>query len=109
MGSNETKLYQLIMRDRTRQAEIIKAGSEADDTLTGGSGSDVFVFRMDDGNDTITDFTVNEDVLRFGGADFEDIDVRIENGNTIVTYGQTVITLEGVEMNKDQVWAHVDN
>ena len=73
------------------------------------AGSDVFVFRMDDGNDTITDFTVNEDILRFSGADFEDIDVRTENGNTIVTYGQTIITLEGVEMNKDQVWAHVDN
>jgi len=84
-------------------------GGESNDTLTGGAGHDIFVFRVDDGHDTITDFNVQEDRLRLIGAERNDIDVSVSNGNTTITYGQTVITLEGVEMDEDQVWAHVDN
>ena len=35
------------------------------DTLTGGAGSDTFVFNPGFGKDTITDFNVSQDVLRF--------------------------------------------
>ena len=39
-------------------------GGAGNDTLTGGLGDDTFFFRFGDGNDTITDFDGNEDVLR---------------------------------------------
>ncbi len=40
-------------------------GSAGDDLLTGGSGADIFEFTATSGNDTITDFSKDEDELRF--------------------------------------------
>lgn len=90
-------------------------GGEGSDVLTGGQGSDVFVFGAWDGTDTITDFNPSEDKLVFEGLAREDMEIRIENGNTIISsinpyHGNSVgtsVTLTGVEMSADEVWACV--
>ena len=38
-------------------------GTSRDETFTGGDGADTFVFNLDSGDDTITDFTVNSDKI----------------------------------------------
>lgn len=83
----------------------IIVGHGGDDVLSGGAGNDVFVFGSNDGSDTISDFTPGEDTLAFEGADSpDDLTVTTENGNTTVQYGNTTVTLEGVEMTPDEVW-----
>jgi Ca2+-binding RTX toxin-like protein len=45
------------------------SGGSGNDTLSGGSGNDSFVFeRLGEGIDTITDFSVNNDLLVFSAA-----------------------------------------
>jgi len=87
--------------------DILNGGS-GDDILTGGEGGDTFVFTAEDGEDTITDFNAEEDTLNFAGAAYDDIRVTTANGNTTIAYGNTAITLEGIEMDKDQIWSRVD-
>lgn len=44
-------------------------GGPGNDTLTGGSGNDTFIYsNVNEGVDTITDFTSGADVLRIGGT-----------------------------------------
>jgi len=38
-------------------------GNDGNDTMTGGLGSDVFIFEPGSGHDTITDFTIGQDLL----------------------------------------------
>ena len=46
-------------------------GGEGNDTLTGGKGNDSFVFNSsNEGLDTITDFSVNNDILVFSASGF---------------------------------------
>lgn len=45
-------------------------GGNGDDMLTGGEGADVFIFARRSGSDTITDFTLGEDDLKFKGGQF---------------------------------------
>ncbi|MGL1861374.1 MAG: hypothetical protein OCC46_02495 [Pseudodesulfovibrio sp.] len=78
-------------------------GGADNDLLAGGSGSDVFVFGNDDGNDIITDFNPNQDFLSLSDGSLGSIEVAVVGGNTVISYGDTMITLEGVEMDKDQV------
>ena len=84
-------------------------GGDGNDTLTGGSGNDVFAFGPNDGNDTITDFDPQEDLLYFPGAEPGDLGVTTEGGNTIITFGDTTITLQGTEMTEDEVLALVQS
>ena len=60
-------------------------GSSGDDTLTGGSGSDTFEFTATSGNDTITDFAV-EDVLKFYRRSTDTNDAVIDEVNDQVTW-----------------------
>lgn len=60
-------------------------GSSGDDTLTGGSGSDTFEFTATSGNDTITDFAV-EDVLKFYRRSSDTNDAVIDEVNDQVTW-----------------------
>ena len=64
-------------------------GGTGNDVMAGGSGGDVFVFDANSGNDTITDFNPAEDSLQFQGMENHDVSMVIENGNTIITYGNS--------------------
>ena len=48
-------------------------GGTGDDVLSGGRGPDCFVFRADDGNDTITDFKLQTDGFHLMGIEDDDI------------------------------------
>ncbi|MEP2707925.1 MAG: Ig-like domain-containing protein, partial [Roseibium sp.] len=89
-------------------------GGDGDQILTGGSGSDTFVFKSGDtGHDTVTDFSAGEgleDVLQFETAIFADADAVLaaatdDGTNTIITIdADTSVTLENVsvmDLNKD--------
>ena len=49
-------------------------GNDEDNVLTGGAGADVFEFNDGFGSDTITDFVVGTDTLRF-----------LDSGSTVIT------------------------
>ena len=65
-------------------------GGAGDDTLTGGKGDDTFIQDFGQpGEDTITDFNPNQDVIDFGGLnDFEDISISEVDGNTLISAGE---------------------
>jgi len=85
-------------------------GGNDNDILSGGSGSDVFVFDSNDGQDVITDFQPGEDQLAFQGIQNPgQLGVTVQEGNTIITYGETTVTLQGVEMTAEQVWDNVQH
>ncbi|WP_238365316.1 hypothetical protein [Mesobacterium pallidum] len=74
-------------------------GGLGDDTLTGGTQADVFVFdgTQDEGTDTITDFDITADVLRFEGVAMSDLTVIGTFETLIVVDGLTAIVLQGVD------------
>ena len=65
-------------------------GGAGDDTLTGGKGDDTFIQDFSQpGEDTITDFNPNQDVIDFGGLDdFENISISEVDGNTLISAGE---------------------
>lgn len=79
-------------------------GGAGNDIMAGGSGGDVFVFDANSGNDTITDFNPMDDSLQFQGMEGHEVSMVIENGNTIITYGNSTITLTGVELDEGTYW-----
>ena len=83
-------------------------GSDGNDVLSGGSGADTFVFGSNHGSDTVTDFNPNQDFLQLLGVEsIDNINVEVMDGNTVITFGDTTITLEGLEMTLEQVWSRV--
>ena len=89
-------------------ADLIVGGS-GDDTLTGGTGADIFAFGPGHGNDTITDFNMDEDTINltmFGaGLTYSDLTIAAtaDGTGTIITVpgeegrnNGITITLEGV-------------
>ena len=75
-----------------------------DDTLTGSSGNDLFVFSQPIGHDIIYSFDASQDQIRLigyaGFASFDDVQSHLTtdaNGNSVITLadGQS-ITLDGV-------------
>jgi Ca2+-binding RTX toxin-like protein len=74
------------------------------DTLIGGAGSDTFVFNPSFGKDTIKDFNVNQDVLRFDHTLFANATASQVLGQThdssagavIVVDAHDTVTLTGV-------------
>lgn len=89
-------------------ADELRGGS-GDDTMTGGSQADVFVFdgTEDEGVDTITDFDLAEDVLRFEGVTASQLTVVGTLETLIVVDGLTAIVLQGVD-SADLTSAHYD-
>ncbi|MEP3047998.1 MAG: hypothetical protein ABJL55_19670 [Roseibium sp.] len=83
--------------------DLLEGGSGAD-TLTGGFSTDTFVFNFGDGNDTITDFSVGEDVLEFVGtsfASFADVIAASADdgsGNVDITVGSDVVSLNNISV-----------
>ncbi|MBE9039709.1 hypothetical protein IQ235_02725 [Oscillatoriales cyanobacterium LEGE 11467] len=73
-------------------------GWKGDDLVFGGLGSDTFVFDTEHGTDTITDFTVGEDVIGLKpGLSFQKLSVSQENGNTLINFrNEPLAILQGV-------------
>ena len=80
-------------------------GGSGNDTLTGGAGNDVFFFDRNGGTNTITDFDPAHDKFSFDTWNPNEVDVAAAGGKTFITYGDTTIIVEGVEMTHDEVWA----
>ena len=66
-------------------------GGAGDDNLTGGLGADIFMFGVDSGNDTITDFN---------GRDGDRIDITVAQGFTMtVTQSGTDVVIDAGDGN----------
>ncbi|WP_269586171.1 DUF4214 domain-containing protein [Roseibium sp. Sym1] len=74
------------------------SGTTTVDHLTGGAGSDTFVFSDGHGNDTITDFSDGDDLIQIDGGAFSFADLVLETSgdDALVHFGSSVITLESV-------------
>ena len=61
-------------------------GRGGNDTLTGGPGRDLFFYyaRVDNGDDTITDFNSSDDTILLDGFAAADVEVRLDNGSTVL-------------------------
>lgn len=78
----------------------VLTGGAGNDLLTGGAGDDVFVFAADAKRDTITDFTIGEDMIDLTALDLDGIDaLTIAEGDlgATVSIGAVTITLQGVD------------
>ena len=68
-------------------------------TMTGNEGADTFVIGQGRVNATITDFTLGVDKLQFenAGKYENDLHVRRDHGNLVVTVGDDKVVLQGVD------------
>jgi len=74
-------------------------GQAGDDTLTGGAGRNTFVFTPGSNNDTITDFEIGQDIIRYNLATFvfDDLNISASGGDLwIATPEGDSITLVGL-------------
>jgi Ca2+-binding RTX toxin-like protein len=86
-------------------------GEDGNDVLYGDStnrfdgalGADTFVFDTDDGRDQIWDFVAGTDVVQLEDyvAGVNDPTFTYANGNTFMTYGDTVVTFRAVIVDAD--------
>lgn len=83
--------------------EDILYGGTGDDTLKGQGGEDTFVFGLNGGSDTITDYKKGE-TLRFEGEEFnaETVSVNQDGRDAIITFGDqdVEVTLNRVDLDK---------
>ena len=94
-------------RIRGGQGRDVIFGGRGDDTLHGGAGADTFVFRYDDGNDTIEDFNPDEDLIdltSFNGiSGFGDLTITAEGDDAVIdlsdAYGGGSIVLKNVPVS----------
>ena len=69
-------------------------GSSDNDILTGGSGSDIFEFTATSGNDTITDFDKDEDLLHFYFREGEAEETEVASiNNGVLTWDAVTVDL----------------
>ena len=65
------------------------------DTLTGGSGADVFVYTKGNGNDVITDYTAtDEDIIQLG-AKTQITGAKYEGNDLVLSIGSSKLTVQG--------------
>ncbi|MEH6835620.1 calcium-binding protein, partial [Falsihalocynthiibacter arcticus] len=74
------------------------SGNLGNDTLHGGAGVDTFVFATGTGSDTISDFSINVDIVAIGAGarQFSDLTLTRFGDDTIVQFSNTTITLRDV-------------
>ena len=82
--------------------DLFVAG-EGDDSLTGGTGADTFFYESGHGNDTITDFTADEDTIDLSLigtiTSFDDLDIGQSGADAVIDltdHGGGTLTLEDV-------------
>ena len=105
--------YQSV-RSGTDAAETLEGGGAddtitglgGDDILTGNEGADTFVFALDHGDDTITDFTVNQDKIDLSAftdiARIKDMMGKQDGSDAVIdlyNHGGGTITLQGVSLS----------
>ena len=75
-------------------------GGEGTDMLTGGSNRDLFYFQDQGGDDTITDWQDGTDRMVFfaesGVDEFADLTIAQQGNDTLITYVEGTILLEGI-------------
>lgn len=82
-----------------RDGDDSLAGVGSNETLTGGAGNDSFIFGVNWGADTVTDFTKGEDALDLSatGLQFADLTITQVGSDTLIEGGNgNQITLTGV-------------
>lgn len=97
-GSNLISGFDVVnvIDGRTSNDPII--GLEGDDTLTGGSGADVFVFNTlaSEGADNITDFELGTDTLELVGSTYAALTFIDTGSGTRVEWDNGSVELEGI-------------
>ncbi len=79
-------------------------GGKSNDNLEGGAGSDRFDFGLDFGNDTINDYIVAQDSLRFSAQyDFNTQEYDLTEASQIIES----ITSQGSSGNSDQIFTEI--
>ncbi|WP_170359893.1 FG-GAP repeat protein [Ruegeria arenilitoris] len=74
-------------------------GQTGNDIMTGGGDADVFVFNKQNDSDTITDFTIGEDVLRLkplGITDISEVTQTDQGSDLLVSFGTSDVLLLGL-------------
>lgn len=80
-------------------------GGKGNDILTGGKGADVFVYSGTNtqGHDTIKDFQNGKDTIEISGKiQFRDLDITRKGNDTIITWQDNRIDLDGVSGQIDR-------
>ena len=75
-------------------------------TMTGAAGRDTFVISTTGVTAVITDFRVGQDKLRFenlGQPGRTGVRITSENGNAVITFAGTKITLTGVQASRIRI------
>jgi len=80
-------------------------GDKGDDLLTGGTGNDRFIFNLQGGDDTVSDYVDGQDRLDFTNFNFASIDdlldQAVQSGADVVFTLPTdvTVTLQGVNLS----------
>jgi hypothetical protein len=77
------------------------SGDLGNDTLMGGTGRDTFVFRVEDGSNTILDFELGQDLIGLAsGLTFDQLTIDGDVNNTFIRTGdRLLVTVTGVDVS----------
>ena len=90
LDADDFVLYQNVYTGTFRSENL--EGGAGDDTITGGGGSDIFVFRDTSGDDTITDFdTANDKIFLRSFSSTVTWDALSDNFTTVTDENSVVI------------------
>jgi predicted outer membrane repeat protein len=78
------------------------SGDLGNDTLMGGTGRDTFVFRVEDGSNTILDFELGQDLIGLAsGLTFDQLTIDGDVNNTFIRTGdRLLVTAIGVSVSE---------
>ena len=76
--------------------DTTSSGARRAPTSWWAGGRDVFFFKFDDGFDRVADFEDGEDMLKIFGFGFADLAITEDEGDAVISFARTVVTLRGV-------------